>query len=325
MRNHLLTFSCVVAMLAAAGCDGNGGTDAGGGGTDAGSGDGGGGGGVCPTTAVPAPEELMGACCWRHEQSGQLDAPEMRLTYLELVEPLDSPLSSMTLRRVLNEAMQDETFNWLFRTEGADADGDVSIVTGFGRRNTDGTYNFSAGAGDGDPDTWCPVTIPATLTGEVVTSTDLDGAITVPVFDDAGEILQVELVLRALSIQDATWSESRSCIGTKTNRPFTYDPDAQLTAFIEVERSRTQMINVPPVVTTVCAAIAGSLDTATYCEDNAQGDWLVPPDSLCDDTGCRRNATGMSDVCDPATTCNAWRIVGAFAAAGVDIANGTCP
>ena len=208
----LLTSLIAMAMVAAAGCDDGGGTDAGG--TDAGvAGDSGPPPSVCPTTNVPAPEELMGACCYRHEQTDQHDAPELRLTYLELSEPLNSPLSSMTLRTVLNTAMQDETFNWLFRVEGASADGDVSIVTGFGRRNTDGTYNFSAGSGDGDPDTWCPVTIPATLTGESVTSSNLDGAITVPVFDDAGEMLQVELVLRALSIQDSNWSENRSCIG----------------------------------------------------------------------------------------------------------------
>jgi len=281
---------------------------------------------VCPTSDVPAPEELTGACCYRTDQSANQDAPEMRLTYIELDEPSASPLSSMTLRLVLNEAMQDETFNWLFRVEGADADGDVSIVTGFGRRTAEGTYEFSQGSAgsEGDPDTWCPVEIPATLAGETVDSSELDGAITVPVFDDAGEMLQVELRLRALAIQDSEWSEDRSCIGFKTNRPFTYMPAATLTAFIEVEPSRTGTINVPPVVTTVCAAIAGALDDENYCEDNPQGDWLVPPDSLCDATGCTQNTEGMTDVCDPATTCNAWRIVGSFAAAGVEITNGTC-
>jgi len=298
-------------------------------GTDAGpAGDAGPPASVCPTDpeAVPAPEELMGACCYRTDQSMAQDAPEMRLTYIELDEPASSPLSSMTLRRVLNESMQDETFNWLFRVEGADADGDVNIVTGFGRRTAEGTYEFSQGAGgtEGDPDTWCPVEIPAQLAGETVNSSELDGAITVPVFDDAGEMLQVELRLRALSIEDSTWTENRSCVGAKTNRPFTYTPAATLAAFIEVEPARTQMINVPPVVTTVCAAIAGALDDEAYCEDNAQGDWMVPPDSLCDATGCMQNTDGMTDVCDPATTCNAWRIVGSFAAAGVEITNGTC-
>lgn len=317
------TWFFLLAMLVAAGCGDDNGTDAG---TDAGgSGDSGPPASACPTSDdVPAPEELMGACCWRHEQTDNHDAPELRLTYLELTEPAESPLSSTTLRQVLNQSMQRETFNWLFRVDGADADGDVTIVTGFGRRNADGTYDFSSGAAGSDPDTWCPVSIPATLTGETVTSTELDGAITVPIFDSTGMDLQVELVLRALSIENSMWSENRSCVGTKTARPFTYTPAATLTAYIEVEPSKTQMINVPPVVTTVCAAIAGALDDATYCDTNAQGDWMVPPDSLCDASGCTQNTAGMTDACDPATTCNAWYIVGEFAAAGVDIANGAC-
>ncbi len=286
---------------------------------------------LCPTEGVPSPDELMGPCCWRVEQSGQTDAPEMRLNYLEITEPTGSPLASMTLRRVLNESMQDETFNWLIRIDGAGADGSVNVVTGFGRRNADGTYSFSQGSAgaDGDPDTWCPASIPATLAGETVMSTELDGALTVPVFDDAGVTLQVELVLRALTIREATWTENRSCIGSKTNRPFTYMPGATLAAYIEVAPSRTQMINVPPVVTTVCAAVAGALDDATYCDTVAQADWMIPPDSLCDATGCRQNAAGMTDVCNPTSTdaggCNAWHLVAGFAAGGVDIANGTCP
>lgn len=316
MRSLLMTS---ILALALAGCDGNGGTDSGMPPTDSGPPA-----SVCPRTNVPNPDELMGPCCYRVDQTSKREAPEMRLTYLELVEPMDSPLSSMTLRTVLNTSMQEERFNWLFRTTGAGADGTVEIVTGFGRRNADGTYSFSAGAASSDPAEWCPVQIPATLASEVVNSSDLDGAIAVPVFDTTGTNLQVVLELQALSIQNARWTENRSCIGTKTNRPFTYDPDAQLTAYIDVARARTQMINVPPVMTTVCAAIAGSLDAPTYCDDNAQGAWMVPPDSLCDASGCRRNAAGATDVCDPATSCNAWRIVGRFAAAGITITNSTC-
>jgi len=284
---------------------------------------------LCPTDGVPSPDELMGPCCWRVDQTTQSEAPEARLNYLEITEPIGSPLASMTLRRVLNESMQDESFNWLFRVDGAAADGAVTVVTGFGRRNTDGTYSFSGGSADGDPDTWCPASLPATLAGESVASEELEGALTVPVFDDAGVMLQVELVLRALTIREANWTESRSCIGAKTNRPFTYTPGAELAAFIEVEPSRTQMINVPPVITTVCAAVAGALDDATYCDTVAQGEWMIPPDSLCDATGCMQNTTGMTDVCDPASTdpggCNAWHLVAGFAAAGVDIDNGVCP
>ena len=323
MRASSIFLACAI-VCAGMGCDGE--TDPG---TDAGPAEDAGPLELCPTENVPAPEELMGPCCWRDDNSTQQDAPEFRLNYLELTEPADSPLSSITLRRVLNEAMQDESFSWLFRTDGASADGDVTITTGYGTRQADGTYAFSQGAADGDPDTWCPVEIAATLAGETVNSGPIDGAITIPIFDDTGTMLQIELTLRNLSIQDATWTEERACVGFKTPRPFTYEPDAQLTAFIEVEPSRTQMISVPPVETTVCSAIAGALDDATYCDTVDQSEWISPPDSLCDMTGCTRNADGMTDVCDPTIAgpggCNAWRIVGQFAAAGVDITNGACP
>ena len=44
----------------------------------------------------------------------------------------------------------------------------------------------------------------------------------------------------------------------------------------------------------------------------------------CDESGCRHNAPCQTDVCDPATTCNAWRFVAQFAAAGVDVTNDRC-
>jgi len=271
----------------------------------------------------------MGPCCWRDDNSTQQDAPEFRLTYLQIDEPASSPLSSLTLRGVLNRSMQDETFSWLIRV-GAAADGPVTLTTGYGSRQSDGTYAFSRGAADGDPDAWCPVEIQATLAGENVTSEPITGAVTIPVFDDTGTTLQFELTLRSLSIQEATLSEARACIGAKASRPFTYRPAAQLTAFVEVEPSRMQVIAVPPIETTVCSAIAGSLADGMYC-DNPQDTWATQPDSFCDASGCTRNAAGMTDVCDPTglvateTTCNAWQLVAGFAAAGVDITNDTCP
>jgi len=55
-----------------------------------------------------------------------------------------------------------------------------------------------------------------------------------------------------------------------------------------------------------------------------QADWAIKPDSLCDASGCRANTPCEADVCDPATECNAWRVVGHFAAQGVDITNRLC-
>ena len=326
--------ACALAL--SAGCDGNGATDDGG--VDSGTGPIDAGcpaipalpegtrptSVTCPTdVGTPAPDEQMGTCCYRNSNAAQLDAPEMRFTFLDIVAPIGSPLSSMTVRRVLNEAMQQETFNWLYRVEGAGADGTVNITTGFGRRQADGTYAFSSGAAEGDPDEWCPVALDATLAGETLTSGTLDGAITVPIFDDAGVVVQVELTLRNVAIDTSTWGEDRSCVGWKVARPFTYQPAAILSGYIEVEPARTGIIMTPGVETSVCAALAGSL-SLTYCEDNAQTDWMIKPDSLCDATGCRSNTPCMADVCDPATECNAWRLVAHFAAAGVDITNGLC-
>lgn len=280
----------------------------------------------CPTEATPAPDEQMGSCCWRNSNAGQLGTPELRLSYIDIVGPAGSPLSSGTVRRVLNEAVQEETFNWLIRTEGADADGDVTITTGFGRRTADGTYEFSQGSGgaEGDPDAWCPVTIPASLAGETVTSNPIDGSITVPIFDEAGVEVQVELTLRNVAIETATFGEDRSCVGWQVSRPFTYHPEGLLTGYVEVEPSRTGTINTPGVMTTVCSALAGSL-SLTYCEDTPQAEWAIKPDALCDASGCQANTACGDDVCDPATECNAWRFVAHFAANGVDITNDACP
>jgi hypothetical protein len=279
---------------------------------------------ACPDEA-PSPDEQMGSCCYRTSNADRQDAPEMRFTYLRLVAPVGSSLTSSTITQVLGQAMQDETFNWLFRVEGADSDGPVNLVTGFGRRDdATGTYAFSSGAAGGDPDAWCPVQIPATLSGDRVTSDPIQGAVTVPIFDEDGTTVQIELTLRQVAIEESSWGEDRSCVGWNLPRPLTYHPEGVLSGFIEVEPSRDARIDVGTVNTTVCAAVAGSLSNGEYCNETPQTAWSVPPDSLCDDTGCRMNAPCETDVCDPGTTCNAWRIVGHFAAAGVEITNGAC-
>lgn len=284
----------------------------------------------CPTVSTPAPEEQMGTCCWRHSNADQLDSPELRLTYLRIVAPVGSTLTSGTLATVLNQAMQEETFNWLIRAELTESGDQAAITTGFGRRGADGTYAFSSGAAEGDPDSWCPVSIDATVDGETISSDPIEGSITVPIFDDEGENVQIELTLREIAIGQATLGEDRSCVGWKTSRNFTYHPEGVLTAFIEVETARTGMIEVPPIETTVCTAIAGeNLSDVTYCDDTPQSEWKTPPDSLCDETGCRQNTPCETDVCDPAVPaaeggCNAWALVAQFAAAGVDITNGAC-
>lgn len=278
---------------------------------------------VCPEEGVPAPEELMGPCCWRTSNEDRQEEPEMRITYIDITDPADSPLAAVTVRVVLNESIQEERFNWLFRvgTTGG-GDGPITITTGYGRRQTDGTYAFSSGSAEGDPDGWCPVVLDGTLAGETVNADPVDTPITVPIFDESGTMLQIELSLIDLSIEDGTWSESRSCIGSKIGSG-RWTPEATLRGYVDLATAMGQTINVGSINTTVCAALAGSINDPTYC-DQPRAMWQVPPDSLCDMNGCTRNTEGMTDVCDPLNDCNAWQFAADFAAAGVDISNDVC-
>ncbi len=267
-----------------------------------------------------------GPCCYRDSQADALDAPELRLRYIDILAPEGSPLMSLVLLSVLNDALALNTFAWLIRVEGADGDGPVNVVTGFGLNNPDGTYTFPTGttADPLDLPRYAPVMLAGTLTGEVVTTDRFDGSLTVPVLNTEGTDVQLELVLRNIRVTRSELSAERSCIGAAAPRG-RYTTAAELDGFIEVESARTGMVVSGPVMTTVCAAIAGDLSDAAYC-DQPQSAWATQPDSLCDAAGCTRNAEGMEDLCDTAgdsTTglpaCNAWRLVAEFAAHGVEI------
>ena len=278
---------------------------------------------VCPTTGVPDPDMQTLPCCFRDSQADTRDAPEMRLRYIDIsFPPSPSPLSGSVVGGILNTALQEETFNWLFRTTGADADGPVEITTGFGRRNaTTGTYHFSAGAAgtEGDPDTYLPITLAATLTGESVVADPVITPLTVPIFDEAGTTVQIELVLHSVQILSTTLSADRSCIGALMNSRGVFTTAATLGGYIDVTEARAGVIMVSGITASLCGVVAGSITDATYCETNPQADWMVMPDSMCDAGGvCHRDGEGGVD-CDPATTCNAWYLEADFAAHGIDI------
>lgn len=274
---------------------------------------------MCPTAMVPDPDQQTLPCCYRASQADQLASPEARLRYLDINAPAASPLATPTVIDLLNGSLQREVFNWLFRVEGADGDGAITITTGVGRRAADGTYAFSTGAAGGDPDSYLPVTLDGTITGEEISTGVLDGTITVPIFDDTGTTLQFELKLHSLQVEGVTLSNDRSCIGSLLNARGRFQTAATLSGYILVSEARESPINVPGVMGTLCGVVAGSVTSATYCDDNAQASWTVPPDSLCDMTGCRLDP-GDGTVCTDAT-CNAWRLEADFAAVGVDVTN----
>ena len=279
----------------------------------------------CPRMGVPNPDELTLPCCYRVSQEANTAAPELRLAFIDITEPATSPLASSTVGDLLNTTMREETFQWLFRGEGGESDGPITITTGFGRRDAAaGTYAFSTGAPP-DMTAWAPVTLNGTLTGETITTDPYEGTLTVPIFDEAMTTVQIELQLHAVRVVTSTFTENRSCIGTLETAT-RYAPGATLGGFIRIDEAREGMLMFPGIEASLCGVVAGNLTDATYCTATAQGDWDVPPDSQCNAAGvCFRN--GMGGTCDPAMEdllgagggCNAWYLEATFAAHGVDI------
>jgi len=287
---------------------------------------------VCPS-AAPAPDNQMGACCSRLSNATRLAAPELRLAALRLTAPMGSTLTSTLLRGVLNTSFDGERFNWLIQATGAPTTGNgpVTIRTGYGARAADGTFAFTMGiapAGGGSVDRWDPITVTGTMTGESFSSPAYVGAgpLTIPVFDEVDPtLLVVELPVFGLELLSAPLTEGRSCVGSRGTSTYNTMAGGTLRAFIRVEDALTRRVVVPPSIdATLCAIIAGPLDDPAYCE-MPRSAWDAKPNSLCVATGCQANTTGMTNICDPmisgAGGCNAWELLGEFAAQGVDITN----
>lgn len=270
---------------------------------------------VSPTAPIPDPDNQMGACCYRQSQEASQAAPEYRLRYIDITAPVDSPLATPTVDGLLNTSLGAETFNWLVRATGAEADGPVDITTGFGTRDAaTGTYSFGTTM-------YPPTTLMGTLTGDTVVTTPAVGTtLEIPIFDPTGVNLQLVLSLRDVRISSAPLSEMRNCIGARTGVRFS-TPGA-LDGYLEVATARTGMINVSPINSTLCSVVAGSL-TMPLC-DMPQSTWEAKPDSLCSATSCAVNPAGTTTVCDPDVEadmggCNAWHLEANFAAQGIDI------
>lgn len=324
-RAQWLWLALSVAGLAFAGCgddDTNPMVDSGpppvdGGGTDAGMTE-----GCAPPATPPAchMEDVgMGACCYRESNESRLDAPELRVAFLQLAEP--PILASNVIANLLNRAIRDERFNWLIRVEGADADGEVSITTGFGEKATDGTFAFADGSaptdGGGDPNRWDPQTLTGDLAGETITSGALDNVFTVPVLNETNpEEVDLELPLRGFRLIGATMNDNRSCIGTGINAERFCSQDGTVETFITVEDARNGQVVAGGLMSTLCNILRNGIAAGLAdCEDTPREEWATPPNSTCSGGG-----TCTFGGCT-ATTCNAWRVAGGFAAQGVEITN----
>ncbi len=175
----------------------------------------------------------------------------------------------------------------------------------------------------GDANRWDPITLNGTITGDAVSAPTYDGTLTVPVFDTMDPTLLVlELPLKSLTIDMACLAEDRSCVGARSGSQYRTN-GGHLSGYITVTDADAGHLDVSlgtvSINTTLCMYIAGMSAMPDTCADYPQSTWAVQPDSMCDATSCQGNTPGTTDVCDPATTCNAWKIVGGFAAQGVEI------
>jgi len=264
----------------------------------------------CPAEA-PDRDQMQGACCYRVSNADRMDMPEYRLSGLKILTP--TSLSNAVVRGLLTSALDEERFNWIFR--GAVTGTDVAVETGYGERNEGGTFSFVMGGAPapGDANRWDPITLNGMLsTSETITSEPYDGALTVPVFDTDGTTLTAEFPLQALELEMAQLSEQRSCIGERRASSYSTE-EGLLTAYVTVEDAKGVSIVVGDTLnTTLCMFAAGMSSESGTCDDTPQADWAVPPDSMCDASGCTMGG------CD-ASACNAWQITAEFAAHGVEI------
>ena len=273
----------------------------------------------CPSgDLIPDDDGLMGACCYRVSNADRTDNPEYRLSALSISKPESI---SGPIRNALTKAIDEERFNWLLRVQNAGADGAITLQTGFGKRNnSDVTFSFANGdAPCIDPEVtecpdevnrWDPLNIDATLTGESFSAPTVEGEFTVPILENDGVAVVLELPLRSFTVNMATMSEERSCIGRRIGNSYNTD-DGSLQAYVTVADAAAGMVEVPPISTSLCNVLAGRPVANDECTDVPKSEWPVPADAFCDNTGC-------VDTCEVAD-CNAWKILGGFTAHGVEI------
>ena len=107
-------------------------------------------------------------------------------------------------------------------------------------------------------------------------------------------------------------THGRTCVGERRASSYETGP-GRFGGFITVEDAKSHRVVVGSTLdTTLCMFVAGMATEAGACDDTPQTDWPVPPNSLCDGSGC-----GLGG-CD-ASTCNAWQILSELAAHGVEI------
>jgi len=272
---------------------------------------------ACPSgPQIPDPEGLLGACCYRTSNARCLDGPQFRMAALSVTEP--STLANPVVRSALNQAMDEERFNWLLSVsiEGSR----VSVEAGNGLRNPDPTFSFSDGDASppGDPNRWDPpLPWEGMLVGENLTTSAWGRPMRVAVLDDIAGHAMFELPLTAFEITHMSMTEGRSCVGARESRSYT-TMDGSFVAYIEVLEADLTPVTLPPINTSLCNFIRGAFSATAPCTTVDATTWAAPPNARCEGGTCNMDCTPNAALSNP-TACNAWRLSGGFAAQGVTI------
>ncbi len=262
-------------------------------------------GGTCPAMA-PAPMNQMGVCCARTSNAAKQNDFALRISGVAITSPSTLNIANA----VLKDALDSERFNWVIQVRNQN-----EIRTGYARRTAaDGSFSFTTNAAPGGSNRWDPVTLPATLTDNLLkTAATAAGGVTLPVFDTM-DALQLELPVFNVQVAGACLSESASCVGfTASNGAFD-NSQGVLRGFLRVEDTNSTVM-VASVSTKLCALVAGGIPEGilpTYCTDQPRAMWKAPPNSVCTGDTCVRGG------CDTAT-CNAWELIVNFAAQCVEL------
>lgn len=262
----------------------------------------------CPSAGPTPLEQQLGACCYRHANTDRRAQPQYRVAGLQFSQP--QSLANALLTSITTNSIDEERFNWLFTLEGADDDGPVTIRTGSARRQRDGRFAFTRGAG-GIP--WDPVTIEGSLLGAIWQGGPALQSVALVIFNPDGEHVDAELPIRELRLARAVMSPDRNCIGRRLLTSYDTD-DGEVSGYLTLEDAGKVSVGIgglDPI--RLCMVLLGSPAASGECSALPRGEWQFPPDARCDGAGCR------SGGCDPLHDCNAWIVRGTFAAQAVEV------
>ncbi len=293
---------------------------------DGGGGDGGGMGGECPRgPAIPDEAGLSLPCCSRASNASRLDDVQLRLSSIRFLSP-GSLTATPLINGLLQQAIDEERFNWMLRVTGAE--GSVSVAMGAGLREDGPVFRLPSDEAEVDTESpnplkadasrWNPPSVMATYgtSGEFDTL-NFDGPsdfVSIPVFNAAGAIL-LEFPLSDTTFSDIELYDDRTCAGARnTSVPnIGFSAGGRFETFVTIADVIDFEVNNPPLSGPLCQLLAQTGNFSEECDPDNRTTWVVLPDSTCDDTGCTLGG------CDGMTDCNAWQITAEVSLAGVDI------